>query len=353
MTHRMRAIKQFAYGGPEVLEAVEIDRPTPGPGEVLVRVRAAGVNPADWKIRAGTVRRFGDPPLTLGMDLSGVVEAVGGGTTRFRPGDEVYGCAAPPNGAYAEYVVTPEELLAAAPSGVDHVAAGALPVAALTAWQPLVKVAAVGAGQRVLVHAAAGGVGHLAVQVAKARGAYVIGTARESKHAFLRELGADELVDYTTTDFAATVRDIDVVLDPISGDYGPRSLDSLRPGGILIDVRATGPDRTAVRSQATARDLRFVEFRFSPSGADLASIADLVEQGSLRAAVDRVLPLEAAAEAHELGETNRTRGKIVLTPTCESPRGVDSPGASAIQRQWLGPGSNRRPIAFQAIARTN
>ncbi|MFJ8389947.1 NADP-dependent oxidoreductase [Streptomyces sp. NPDC094438] len=198
--------------------------------------------------------------------------------------------------------------------GIDHIHAGALPVTALTAWQSLVKVAAVGVGQRVLVHAAAGGIGHLAVQIAKARGAYVIGTARESKHAFLRDLGADELIDYTTTDFAAAVRDIDVVLDPISGDYGPRSLETLAPDGILIDVRGTGPDRTAVREQAHARGLRFVEFGFTPSGVDLRDIATLVERGSLQAAVDQVLPLEAAAKAHELSETNRAQGKIVLVP---------------------------------------
>nr|WP_131772704.1 MULTISPECIES: NADP-dependent oxidoreductase [Protofrankia] len=310
----MRAISQRVYGGPEVLEIVEYDRPVPGPGEVLVRVRAAGVNPADWKIRAGLVRRFGDPPLTLGLDLCGVVETVGERTTRFAPGDVVYGCSFPPRGAYAEYVAAPTDALAAVPLGVDPVRAAALPVAALTAWQPLVNVAAVTAGQRVLIHAAAGGVGHLAVQIAKARGAYVIGTAQKGKHGFLRGLGADELIDYTTVDFAAVARDIDVVLDPISDDYGPRSLDTLRPGGLLIDVRGTGPDRGVVREQAQARGLRFVEFGFTPSGVDLESIAKLVERGRLRAAIDRVLPLRDAAKAHELSETNRVRGKIVLVP---------------------------------------
>ncbi|WP_328540593.1 NADP-dependent oxidoreductase [Streptomyces sp. NBC_00344] len=314
MPIRMRAVSQRSYGGPEVLEVVETGLPTPGPGEALVRVHAAGVNPADWKIRSGMVRKFGAPPFTLGLDLCGVVEAVGEQATRFQPGDEVYGCAFPPRGAYAEYVVVPVEALAAVPASIDHVHAAAMPVAALTAWQSLVRVAAVGAGQRVLVHAAAGGIGHLAVQIAKAHGAYVIGTAREGKHAFLRGLGADELVDYATTDFAAVARDMDVVLDPISGDYGPRSLDTLKPGGILIDVRGTGPDRAVVQEQAEARGQRFVEFGFSPSGADLESIANLVEHGSLRVAVDQVLSLEDAAKAHELSESNHVRGKIVLTP---------------------------------------
>lgn len=313
MSVHMRAISQRRYGGPEVLEVVEIDRPTPRPGEALVRVRAAGVNPADWKIRSGTLRRFGEPPFVLGLDLAGMVEAVGEQTTRFQPGDEVFGCAFPPNGAYAEYVAVPETALAPAPPSLDFVAAAALPVAALTAWQPLVHVAGLGAGQRVLIHAAAGGIGHLAVQIAKARGAYVIGTARPDKHEFLRGLGADELIDYTTTDFTTAARDIDVVLDPISDGYGPRSLDTLAPGGLLIDVRGTGPDRTAVREQAALRGLQFVEFGFSPSGTDLRSITELVESGSLQATVDQVLPLDQAAKAHELSETNRVKGKIVLT----------------------------------------
>ncbi|WP_131787932.1 NADP-dependent oxidoreductase [Protofrankia symbiont of Coriaria ruscifolia] len=308
----MRAISQHVYGGPEVLEVVEIDRPAPGPGEVLVRVSAAGVNPADWKIRSGLVRRFGDPPFTLGLDLCGVVEAISGQTTRFAPGDVVYGCAFPPRGAYAEYVAVPADVLASAPPSIDRVHAAALPVAVLTAWQPLVRVAAVAAGQRVLIHAAAGGIGHLAVQIAKARGAYVIGTARAEKHDFLRDLGADELIDYTTVDFAAVARDIDVVLDPISGDYGSRSLDTLGPGGILLDVRGTGPDRHAVREQARKRGSRFVEFGFTPSGADLEDIADLVEYGNLRVVVDQVFPLHDVVKAHEISETNRVKGKIVL-----------------------------------------
>jgi NADPH:quinone reductase-like Zn-dependent oxidoreductase len=310
----MRAIRQRAFGGPEVLEVVELDRPLPGPGEVLIQVRGAGVNPADWKIRSGLVRRYGDPPFTPGLDVSGVVVQVGEGSTRFRPGDEVYGCAVPSLGAYAEYVAVPVDTLALAPTTIDHPHAAALPVAALTAWQPLVKVAGVVAGQRVLVHAAAGGVGHLAVQIAKDRGAYVIGTARTAKHAFLRDLGADELIDYTTTDFSTATGDIDVVLDPISGDYGPRSLDVLKPTGALIDVRGTGPDRRVVKDLAQARGLRFVHFGFTPSGADLAQITELVEQGRLRVSVEQILPLEAAAKAHELSETNRVSGKIVLVP---------------------------------------
>lgn len=311
-TPTMRAISQQTYGGPEVLELVRTERPTPGPGEVLVRVQAAGVNPGDWKVRSGVVRRFGEPPFTLGLDLSGTVEAVGEQVTQFEPGQEVYGVSFPPHGTYADYVVTPATALALKPRNLDHIHAAALPTTALTAWQPLVHVAGLEPGQRVLIHAAAGGVGHLGVQIAKARGAHVIGTARQSKHEFLQGMGADELIDYTSSDFAAVVRDVDVVLDTIAGDYGPRSLDTLSAGGILIDVRGTGPDRTVVRRLAQERGLRFVEFKFQPSAADLEELAGLVESGVLRVVVDQVFPLEHAAKAHELSETGRVSGKIVL-----------------------------------------
>jgi NADPH:quinone reductase-like Zn-dependent oxidoreductase len=309
----MRAISQDRFGGPDVLRVVQADRPVPAPGEVLVRVQAAGVNPADWKRRAGMLAQYDTPPFTLGLDLAGVVAALGPGADRFRPGDAVYAAVRPPRGTYAEYAAVPEEALAPAPPSLEPAQAAALPTAGLTAWQPLARVAGVRAGQRVLVHAAAGGVGHLAVQIAKARGAYVIGTARAAKHPALRDLGADELIDYTATDFAAAVRDVDVVLDPIAEDYGPRSLDVLAPDGVLIDVRGTGPDRTEVTALAAARGLRYERFGFAPSGADLEQVTDLVERGDLRVLIDRVLPLEQAAIAHELSQTGRVQGKIVLT----------------------------------------
>ncbi|MFJ9414225.1 NADP-dependent oxidoreductase [Streptomyces sp. NPDC101227] len=310
----MSAISQRRFGGPEVLELVETGRPVPGPGQVLVRVLGAGVNPADWKLRSGTVRKAGEPPFTLGLDLCGEVVETGAGAGRFRVGEVVFGCASVPGGAYADYVAVSEAALAGVPEGLDPVHAAALPVAGLTAWQPLVKVAGVRAGQRVLVHAAAGGIGHLAVQIAKAHGAYVLGTARAEKHGFLRELGADEVIDYTAVDFTEAARAVDVVIDPIGDDYGPRSLETLAPGGLLIDVRGTGPDRTAVREAARARGLRYVEFGFTPSGADLERLGELVTSGAVRVVVDRVLPLTAAAEAHAASEGGRVRGKIVLVP---------------------------------------
>ncbi|MFF5210327.1 NADP-dependent oxidoreductase [Streptosporangium sp. NPDC000396] len=309
----MRAISQDVLGGPEVLKETALERPAPGPTEVLVRVHAAGVNPTDWKHRA-TGGSLGRPPFVLGWDVSGVVEAVGLGTALYKPGDEVFGMLRYPygHGAFAEYVVAPARTFARKPASVDHVRAAALPLAALTAWQALVDTAKVEAGQRVLVHAAAGGVGHLAVQIAKARGAHVIGTASSAKHEFLRGLGADELVDYRSVDFAEAVRDVDVVIDTMGGDYGPRSLRTLRKGGVIVSLVLSNLAE-GLTAQAGELGIRAESMLVEPDYAAMEAIAALVEAGRLRVEIDTVLPLEQAARAHERGETGRTTGKIVLT----------------------------------------
>ncbi|WP_436777950.1 NADP-dependent oxidoreductase [Yinghuangia sp. YIM S09857] len=308
----MRAIGQDGFGGPEVLKVVEVERPEPGPAEVLVRVHAAGVNPTDSWHRATGGLAGGAAPIRLGWDVSGVVEAVGLGVTLFRPGDEVFGMPRhpAPAGTYAEYVTSPARHLALKPAALSHAEAAALPLAALTGWQALVDVAGVREGQRVLVHAAAGGVGHLAVQIAKARGAYVIGTAREAKHGFLRELGADEAVDYTQVDFAEAVRDVDVVLDAIGGEYGPRSLRTLRPGGIVVSLAS--PAEARLSEEAEPLGLRAAFMAVEADHAGMRAIAALAESGRLRPRIEAVLPLELAAQAHESAESGRTTGKIVL-----------------------------------------
>lgn len=305
----MRAVTATAWGGPEVLTETRVARPEPGPTEILVRVHAAGINPVDWKSRAsGGFGMWGETPI-LGYDVSGVVEAVGLGVTLYAPGDEVFGMPQFPQqaGGYAEYVAAPARHFARKPAGLTHVEAAALPLAGLTAWQALVETAALRPGQRVLVHAAAGGVGHLAVQIAKARGAYVIGTASAAKHDFLRSLGVDEPIDYTTSDFAQVVRDVDIVLDCFGGDYGTRSLPVLRDGGSLVTLPS--PDVTPVPERGIRTGFTLVE----PDYAGLLGLAELVEAGLLRPEVDTVLPLAEAAKAHELGESGRTRGKLVLT----------------------------------------
>ncbi|MFF7604501.1 zinc-binding dehydrogenase [Streptomyces parvulus] len=307
----MRAISQDVLGGPEVLKEVRPERPDPRPNEVLVRVRAAGVNPTDWKHRANG-GFLGEPPFVLGWDVSGTVEAVGIGVAAFAPGDEVFGMLSYPfgHGSHAEYVTAPARTFTHKPAGIDHVQAGALPLVSLTAWQALVERADVRPGQRVLIHAAAGGVGHVAVQVAKARGAHVIGTASAGKHEFLRSLGADETVDYRETDFAEAVKDVDVVLDTIGGDTSLRSLRVLRPGGVVVSILPVGTDEFF--EEADRLGVRAVRMLVDADRADMRSIAELVETGKLRATVEKTFPLAEAAQAHALGETGRTTGKIVL-----------------------------------------
>ncbi|MEU3734969.1 NADP-dependent oxidoreductase [Streptomyces sp. NPDC033538] len=307
----MRAISQDSLGGPEVLKEVRPRRPEPRPNEVLVRVRAAGVNPTDWKHRANG-GFLGEPPFVLGWDVSGVVEAVGIGVAAFRPGDEVFGMLSYPfgHGSHAEYVTAPARTFTHKPAGIDHVQAGALPLVSLTAWQALVERADVRPGQRVLIHAAAGGVGHVAVQIAKARGAHVIGTASAGKHEFLRSLGADETVDYRETDFAEAVKDVDVVLDTIGGDTSLRSLRVLRPGGVVVSILPVGSDE--FYEEAERLGVRAVRMLVDADRADMREIAGLVESGKLRATIAGTFPLADAAEAHALGEKGRTTGKLVL-----------------------------------------
>ncbi|MFB7589057.1 NADP-dependent oxidoreductase [Streptomyces sp. NPDC056169] len=315
----MRAISQDVHGTPEVLQEVVVPRPEPGLNQILVAVRAAGVNPTDWKHRS-TGLFLDRLPLVLGWDVSGVVEAVGYGVTVFKPGDEVFGMLPYPNGvgSHAEYVTGPARAFAHKPADVDHVQAGALPLAALTAYQAIVDTAQVGPGQRVLVHAAAGGVGHLAVQIAKSRGAYVIGTASAAKHDFVRSLGADEVIDYRSVDFAEVVADVDMVLDTVSGDTRVRSLGVLRPGGILVSLLpGTDPDEPA---KAAARGVRVETLLVEADHAGMNAVADLAGSGALRAHVEAVFPLAEAAKAHALGETDRTTGKIVLVVEGRSDR---------------------------------
>ncbi|MCT2588870.1 NADP-dependent oxidoreductase [Streptomyces sp. N2-109] len=311
-TKMMRVISQDVLGGPEVLTEKEVERPEPGVSGLLVRVHAAGLNPTDWKHRASGLF-LGEPPFVLGWDVSGVVEKVGLGVTLFKPGDEVFGMLPYPYGAgaHAEYVTAPARSFAHKPSGIDHVQAGALPLAALTAWQTLVDTAGVQAGQRVLIHAAAGGVGHLAVQIAKARGAFVIGTASAAKHEMLRGLGADELIDYRQVDFADAVSGVDVVLDTIgSDDYRTRSLTTLRRGGTLVSILPVGQQK--LREEADRSGVRAELMVVESDHGGMNAIAALVTAGQLRATIAAAFPLAQAAKAHAEGETGHTTGKLVL-----------------------------------------
>ncbi|MEU5628493.1 NADP-dependent oxidoreductase [Streptomyces tendae] len=313
----MRAVILKEFGGQEVLTAAEVERPEPLPTEVLVRVHAAGVNPVDWKTRQGQgMAGLQSLPLILGWDVSGVVEKVGFGVTTLRPGDEVYGMPWFPRAAngYAEYVTAPARQWARKPASLDHVHAAAVPLAALTAWQIVVDTADVQTGQSVLVTAAAGGVGHFAVQFARHLGAHVISTASASRHAWLKELGAEETIDYTTTRFEDVAADVDVVIDLV-GD-GPdrtstRSLRALRRGGLLVAV--PGGVSPELAAAAETAGVRVVPFLVEPDGPALTTIASLIDGGEVAVEVEETFPLEQAAAAHTRGEAGRTRGKLVLT----------------------------------------
>jgi NADPH:quinone reductase-like Zn-dependent oxidoreductase len=311
----MRVITQRSSGGPEVLELGEADVPVPLPTEVRVRVAAAGVNPVDWKTRAGAgmAAVLGPPPFTLGWDVAGTVDAVGPGVTRFAVGDAVFGMPWFPRaaGAYAEFVTAPSRHFAHRPAGLSAVEAGALPLAGLTAWQSLVDVAHVQPGERVLVHAAAGGVGHLAVQIAKARGAQVIGTASVAKHDLLHDLGVDEAVDYRAEAFERVLEPVDLVLDLVGGEVPVRSLEVLKPDGRLVCV----PSGAAADAIAAAgeRGLRATGMLVEPDGDGLEELARLVDDRRLRVLVAETFPLERASHAHRAGEMGHTTGKLVLT----------------------------------------
>ncbi len=304
----MRAVRQHTLGGPEVLVVEEVPKPEPGPTEVLVRVAAAGVNPVDWKVRAGG-GFLGQPPFTVGWDVAGVVEEVGFGVTWLASGDRVFGMPRFPREAacYAEYVVSPSRQLARIPDGLADVEAAAVPLAGLTAWQALVDTAGVDEGSRVLVLGAAGGVGHFAVQIAKARGAWVAGTSSAAKHGFLRELGVDEPID---REGAIGACELDVVLDAVGGEVGLGALPALRDGGVLVTVSGSSVPGLL---EAAAGRVRIAGILVEPDRVGMQELAALAAEGELRPHVARTFPLEEAGAAHALGEQGRTRGKLVLT----------------------------------------
>lgn len=306
----MKAVRIHQYGGPEVLLFEDAPRPVPGFAEVLIRVHAAGVNPIDWKIRAGYLKdvRPYTFPLILGWDLSGIVEAIGPGTGKFKKGDEVYSRPdSARNGAYAEYITVNESEVAFRPRSIAHIQAGGIPLACLTAWQAIFDTAGLSAGQRILIHGAAGGVGSYAVQLAKWKGAYVIGTASAGNQPYLRELGVDEPIDYEKDRFEDLVRSVEVVFDTIGGDTQRRSWKVLKKGGILVSI--TAPPSA---DEAAKNGVRQAFTLMTPNSLELTEIAKLVDTGKLKPTVETVLPLADARRAHELSQMGHTRGKIVL-----------------------------------------
>ncbi len=313
----MKAVRIHQYGGPEVLKYEDAPRPQPREGDVLVRVHAAGVNPVDWKARQGHLQKMISYPLPMipGWDLSGTVESLGPAASGLAVGDEVYGRPdIARDGAYAEYIVVRAGELAKKPRSIDHVHAAAVPLAALTAWQALFEApepySSIGLaqGQTVLVHAAAGGVGSFAVQLAKWRGATVIATGSAQNESFLRELGADQFVDYTRQRFEDVVHGVDAVFDTVGGETQSRSWHVLKPGGVLVSILSR-PSEADAKAHAARAAYVFVQ----PDAAQLGEIARLIDAKVVKPILAEVLPLAQARQAHELSQTGHVRGKIVLT----------------------------------------
>jgi NADPH:quinone reductase-like Zn-dependent oxidoreductase len=313
----MRAIAIDEYGGPEVLHEADLPEPKLGPDGVLIRVAAAGVNPVDWKIRKGGLDGAFPAifPIVPGWDVAGTVERAGPAVTSVGWGDPVYAYARKHflgEGTYAELVTVQEMAVAPAPPSLDLEQAGALPLTGLTALQALTRGLDLSEGDTLLVHAAAGGVGSFAVQIAKARGARVIGTARAEKHDYLRRLGADEAIDYTEADAAEAARElssggVDAVLDPVGGDTLERSVEALRDGGRLCSI-VQPPTDERYRVRGIRPSYVFVR----PSAEQLRELAELVEAGRLRVHLEEAFPLEQAAAAHERSEAGHVTGKLVL-----------------------------------------
>jgi NADPH:quinone reductase-like Zn-dependent oxidoreductase len=326
MNHTMKAISQDELGGPDVLKLVTLPTPEPGVSEILVRVHAAGVNPIDGAQRQ-TGAFVGEPPFVLGWDVSGTVEAVGPGVTLYEPGDEVFGLLPFPqgHGAYAEYVVGPTRVFVRKPDRLDHVQAAAIPMVGLTAWQALVDTAGVGEGSRVLIDAGSGGIGHLAVQIAKARGAYVTALASAAKHDFVRSLGADEVIDYKAGDFTEAVNDQEVVLDIVGGDYPARALDVLKPGGILVSAQPSSLDEPVVKA-AAERDIRVAGVIVEADQVGMKALAELAAIGHLVPTVAATFPLEEAATASGLADVAAADGLFPLEEGGAADSGRHGPG---------------------------
>ncbi|THD52160.1 NADP-dependent oxidoreductase [Phenylobacterium sp.] len=303
----MKAVRIHEFGGPEVLRVEDQPRPDPAPGEVLVRVEAASVNPVDYKMRNGGYIPERALPVTLGRDVAGAIEAVAGETSGFKAGDAVYAMLARDRGGYVEYVAVKAADCARKPERLDFIQAAAVPLAALTAWQGLFDHGRLAAGQRVLIHGASGGVGHFAVQFAKARGATVFATCSQEDVAFVRGLGADEVIDYHAERFEDRAHDIDLVYDLVAGETQDRSWTVLKDGGVMVSTLKE-PDK----AKAEAKRARGVHYMAQPNGGQLAEIARLIDDGKVTPVIAAVFTLADAAKAERKLENEHVRGKIVL-----------------------------------------
>jgi NADPH:quinone reductase-like Zn-dependent oxidoreductase len=307
---KVRKVRIHSFGGAEVLRVDEVEPSMPDALQVLLAVKAASVNPVDFKIRSGKYPAVQEDrlPYTLGRDVSGIVEKCGAQATRFKIGDEVVGMVGIGGGGYAEKVVLDEAASAGKPQAIDHLHAAAVPLAGLTAWQGLFRYGQLEAGQTVLIHGGSGGVGHFAIQLAKARGARVLTTVSTENVAFARALGADVVVDYKTQRFEDLAQDLDMVFDLIDGETRERSWKLLKKGGVLVSTLTTPSAETAARY-----GVRSMRYTVEADGKELAEILGLVAAGKVKPHVQNTYPLDQVAQAMSCLEQGASTGKLVLT----------------------------------------
>jgi NADPH:quinone reductase-like Zn-dependent oxidoreductase len=316
----MKAVQIERYGNEEVIELAQLERPQPSAGQVMIKVKAAAVNPVDWKIRSGLGELFGlKLPLILGCEVAGTVEEVGSpvGTNDFSPGEDVYGYLGSHTGGYAEYVAAPASEFVRKPKQIDFDTAASVPVAALTAWQGIFDYGKLATGQRILITGASGAVGSMAVQLAKNKGAHVIGTGSGRNEEFVRKLGTDEFIDYKKAKFEDIVSGVDVVFDTVGGETQERAFQTLKHGGFLVStVNPPSPDKAKEFGVTVAMVVMM------PKPDQLAEINRLVESGKLKVRVATELPLAEVKKAHQLSASGHADGKIILRPQVV-PKGLD------------------------------
>lgn len=307
----MKAVRIHNYGNSDVLEIEDIPVPDYADDDVLIKIHATSINPIDWKIREGYLKGMINHtlPLTLGWDVSGVVTKIGNNVKRFKIGDEVYTRPAiERNGSYAEYIAVKENIVDFKPKSITHLEAASIPLAGLTAWTALINTAEIQPGQKVLIHGASGGVGSLAVQIARGKGCHVIGTASEKNIGFVLNLGAHEAIDYRNQDFSQLLKDVDVVLDTIGGKTLDNSWKVLKQGGILVSIAGKPDPETAAQYKVRSSAV-FVQ----PDVSILEHLRNLIDTGNLRPVVGTVFTLDEIKKAHELSQSGRAKGKIVIS----------------------------------------
>lgn len=306
----MKAVRIHVYGSSEVLNIENIPVPIIADNEVLIKIYATSVNPLDWKVREGLLQRMNlhKLPLTLGWDVSGVVEKTGSNATKFKVGDEVYTRPAlERDGSYAEYIAVRENEVAFKPKSLTHESAAAVPLAGITAWEVLIKTAKIRKEQRVLIHCASGGVGTIAVQLAKARGCYVIGTTSTVNVDLVKSLGADEVINYKSQNFSAVVKDIDVVFDTLGGETQEKSWKVLKENGIMVSV-VKQPNPDTAKKYKVRQGFVFIK----PDAVILTELAKMIDDGKIKPVVGTVFTLDEIKKAHDLSQSGRAKGKIII-----------------------------------------